>query len=288
MSLGMIALAAVIVLGVLGAVFGLMLGYASKVFHVEEDPRQAKIVECLPNANCGGCGYPGCAGYASAVVSGEAATNCCAAGGQEVADKVAAIMGVEAKKLTKRTAQVMCTGGGCAHLRYDYTGIADCLQAARMLGGGAAECTFSCYGYGTCASVCPQEAITVRDGAAHVDPAKCIACGKCVDICPRKIITIVPMATKRHVAITCSSKEKGADTRKHCDNGCIGCGICAKTCPKEAITVADNLAKIDYDKCVGCGLCAQKCPRHLITVDGKVPEIKPAAPKAAPAQDAAE
>lgn len=48
--------------------------------------------------------------------------------------------------------------------------------------------------------------------------------------------------------------------------------------------MVDNLAVIDYEKCIGCGICAQKCPRHLITVDGKVPEIKPAAPKpAAPA-----
>ncbi|MCQ4808384.1 4Fe-4S binding protein, partial [Intestinimonas massiliensis] len=42
------------------------------------------------------------------------------------------------------------------------------------------------------------------------------------------------------------------------------------------------LAKIDYSKCIGCTLCAQKCPRKLIVVDGKVPVVKPAAPKAAP------
>ena len=45
----------------------------------------------------------------------------------------------------------------------------------------------------------------------------------------------------------------------------------------------NNLAVIDYEKCIGCGICAQKCPRKLITVDGKVPEVKPAAPKATPA-----
>ena len=118
------------------------------------------------------------------------------------------------------------------------------------------------------------------DGVAKVDEDKCKACGKCVDVCPRHIIALVPYKTKRHVAITCSSKDKGPDVRKNCDNGCIGCTLCAKSCPKEAITMVDNLAVIDYDKCVGCGLCAQKCPRKLITVDGKVPEIKPAAPKA--------
>ena len=113
---------------------------------------------------------------------------------------------------------------------------------------------------------------------------KCKACSKCVDVCPRHIIALEPYKTKRHVTIPCSSHDKGVDARKVCDNGCIGCSLCAKSCPKEAITMVNNLAVIDYDKCVGCGLCAQKCPRHLITVDGKVPEVKPAAPKpAAPA-----
>ena len=51
--------------------------------------------------------------------------------------------------------------------------------------------------------------------------------------------------------------------------------------------MVNNLAVIDYEKCIGCGICAQKCPRKLITVDGKVPEVKPAAPKAAPAAAAA-
>ena len=98
-----------------------------------------------------------------------------------------------------------------------------------------------------------------------------------------EIIDLEPYKTKRHVTIPCSSHDKGVDARKVCDNGCIGCSLCAKSCPKEAITMVNNLAVIDYEKCIGCGICAQKCPRKLITVDGKVPEVKPAAPKAAPA-----
>ena len=50
---------AVAVLGILGAVFGLILAYASKVFAVEKDPREEAILGCLPGANCGGCGYTG-------------------------------------------------------------------------------------------------------------------------------------------------------------------------------------------------------------------------------------
>ena len=85
---------AIIVLGVLGAIFGALLAFASKIFHVEVDPKQAQIRECLAGANCGGCGYPGCDGYAAAVAAGEAPTNRCVAGGEATAARVAEIMGV--------------------------------------------------------------------------------------------------------------------------------------------------------------------------------------------------
>ena len=78
-------IAAVAVLAILGAVFGVILAFAAKIFAVEKDPREEAIAGVLPGANCGGCGYPGCAGYAAAVAAGKAATNCCAAGGDAVA-----------------------------------------------------------------------------------------------------------------------------------------------------------------------------------------------------------
>ena len=280
---------AIAVMGSLGAVFGLILGFAAKVFAVEVDPREEAISGCLPGANCGGCGYPGCGGYAAAVVKGEAPVNACAAGGAAVAAQIAEIMGVSAGDAVKMIAQVKCSGGGCEHLRYDYVGIHDCLAASRSLGGSAMECAYGCLGYGTCVSECPFDAIHVVDGVAKVDENACVGCGKCVAVCPKHIIDIIPRKTKKYVVISCSSHDKGVDTRKFCDDGCIGCTLCAKACPKEAIIMDNNLAKIDYEKCIGCGICAQKCPRKLITVDGKVPEPKPApAPKAAPAAPKAE
>ena len=279
-------IAAVAVLAILGAVFGVILAFAAKIFAVEKDPREEAIAGVLPGANGGGCGSPGCAGYAAAVAAGKAATNCCAAGGDAVAAQIAEIMGVKAEATVKEVAQVQCTGGCRGREKYNYVGISDCAAAARLPGGGPAGCSYGCLGLGTCEKVCPFDAIHVVDGVAKVDEEKCKACKKCVDACPRHIILLAPYKTKRHVAITCSSKDKGVVVRQVCDNGCIGCGLCAKACPKEAITVDKNLAVIDYDKCIGCGLCAQKCPRKLITVDGKVPEIKPAAPKAAPAAKA--
>ena len=58
---------AVIVLVVLGLAGGIILVLASKFMAVYEDPRIAQITECLAGANCGGCGYAGCADYAKAI-----------------------------------------------------------------------------------------------------------------------------------------------------------------------------------------------------------------------------
>lgn len=279
----------VVLLLVMGAVFGAILAFAAKVFAVEKDPKEEAILGCLPGANCGGCGFPGCAGYAAAVASGKAGVNNGAAGGEAVAAQIAQIMGVAAGESVKMVAAVHCTGCGADKTKYNYVGVQDCLAASRVAGGGALSCDFGCLGFGTCQKVCPFDAIHVKNGVAVVDEDKCKACSKCVDACPRHIIYLEPYKTKKHVAIHCSSKAKGPVVTKVCSNGCIGCSLCAKACPKQAITVENFLAKIDYDKCVGCGICAQKCPRGLITVDGVVPEKKPVPPKpAAPAAPKAE
>ena len=62
---------------VIGALLGVMLGVASKVFHVELDEREAKVTEMLPGYNCGGCGYPGCSGLAAALIGKETDTVSC-------------------------------------------------------------------------------------------------------------------------------------------------------------------------------------------------------------------
>ena len=71
---------AILVLGIMGGVFGLVLAIASKVFYVEKDERLEPVTEALPGANCGGCGYSGCAAYAQAIVDGKAKLGLCAAG----------------------------------------------------------------------------------------------------------------------------------------------------------------------------------------------------------------
>ena len=69
MNDGLLILFSVLILAGLGVILGLGLAFASKVFHVEVDTRVEDITAILPNANCGACGYPGCAGYAEAIVA---------------------------------------------------------------------------------------------------------------------------------------------------------------------------------------------------------------------------
>ena len=86
---------AIILLGTVGAIAALILFAVSKKFEVHEDPRIGQIQEALPGANCGGCGFPGCGGFANACFKAEALDGLyCPVGGQDVMKKVAEIKGV--------------------------------------------------------------------------------------------------------------------------------------------------------------------------------------------------
>ena len=61
---------AVIVLGSIALIAAVVLFVVSRKFSVAEDPRLEQVQEMLPGANCGGCGFPGCSGLASALVQG--------------------------------------------------------------------------------------------------------------------------------------------------------------------------------------------------------------------------
>lgn len=253
----------VLIFAGLGLVFGVVLAIASKVFFVKTEESVAKITEVLPGANCGGCGYAGCAQLAQAIADGKAPVTACTAGGPDVANKIAEVLGVEVGEMPHRMrAQVMCSGTGAhSQRKYIYAGVKDCIAAAK-LGGGDRVCPNGCTGLGTCVAACKFEAISVIDGVAVVDYKKCEGCGACVAACPKHIIKLMPYNSEHWVG--CMSVDKGAVTRKYCDVGCIACKICEKACPEQAITVNDFKASIDYDKCIGCGVCVEKCPRHII------------------------
>ena len=261
-------LLAMLVLGVLGGIFGGLLAFASKIFYVKVDPKQAAVREALAGANCGGCGYPGCDGYAAAVAKGEAPCNRCVAGGAETAARVAEIMGVSNDAAEKMVAFVPCSGGaGNAEMRFNYNGPKDC-QAAMLFGGKSNKlCTFACIGLGNCERACQFDAMHIENGVAKVDRYNCVGCGACVDACPKSIVKLIPESQK--IMPACRNMDKGAQVMKICKVGCIGCMKCQRECPAEAIKVVNFVAQVDTDKCIQCGHCADICPRHIITYFGK-------------------
>lgn len=258
----MSVLYSVISLAGLGLLFGVMITFASKKFEVEQDDRVERIVEVLPNANCGGCGFAGCQAYAKAVVDGDAAPDLCSAGGTEAAAKIGEILGIKIEKKEPVTAYVFCCGSAeNVTEKYSYDGIENCISAARV-SGGYKSCSFACLGFGNCVDACKFDAISIQDGIASVDTDKCVGCGACAKACPKALIHLIPKSAK--YVVKCSSRDKGVDTKNNCKGGCIGCKICEKNCPSDAIKVVDNVAVIDYSKCTSCGICAEKCPRRVI------------------------
>jgi NADPH-dependent glutamate synthase beta chain and related oxidoreductases len=186
----------VLVLFGIGFTAAVILAVASKVLYVYEDPRIAQVESVLAGANCGGCGYPGCAGAAQGVVEGRAGATVCVIGGDEVAANVAAIMGLEFSSMEKQIAFVDCTGGIRAEEIYEYAGVRDC-RAQNMLYNGSKMCPEGCLGFGTCVTACQFGAIEMGpDGYPVVDPALCTACGGCAQVCPRGVITIWGMSAR--------------------------------------------------------------------------------------------
>lgn len=240
-----------------------LLTLADAFFGVKEDETATAIRDCLPGANCGACGYSGCDGYAKALAEKTVEkTNLCVPGGDNVAKDIAAILGVEAEDVVERVAYVACNGTcNAVEVKYEYQGEKSC-YLANVAYSGNKSCIYACLGYGDCAVVCPQNAITVENGVARVNSRKCIGCGICVRACPNSIIHLIRDTSR--VVVECSNHDKGAQTRQYCSNGCIGCMKCQKACPNGAITVTNNLAQIDYSLCTGCGECVKVCPVHCI------------------------
>lgn len=254
---------AIILVTVIGLIGAVILVLAAKFMSVYEDPRVGEVNEVLPGANCGGCGYAGCADYAKAIVESGAPVNKCAVGGAACAAAIAAVMGVEAGSSDKIAAVVGCMGAtGVCKPKFEYQGIQTC-AAAKAVQGGPNMCSFGCLGLGDCTRACKFDAIHVTDGLAKVDLEKCVGCAACEAVCPQKIISLHSVSTEKPFVL-CHNHEKGPAVMKECSAGCIGCGMCARFCPEKAITIVDFLPQIDYDKCSGCYTCVDKCPKKII------------------------
>jgi len=237
---------AISTMGGLGFLFAGGLALADRKLRVEENPLIGKINDALPGANCGACGKAGCYDFAVNVVEGKAKVNGCPVGGDETAQAVALLMGVEAGATVKSIPRVMCRGGNAEAMRKlaEYYGPLSC-SAMDLVAGGEKMCYYGCLGGGECVEACPFNAMVMNeDGLPEVIEELCTGCGVCATACPRDIIEMHP--ADRNVFVFCKNHDDPKASKDVCSVACIGCGICARK-SDGGIIMDNNLGVIQYD-----------------------------------------
>ncbi len=201
----------------IGAVCGIILSAASKIFYVYEDPRIAKIESFLAGANCGGCGYAGCSAAAVAVVEGKAGPGVCVVAGPDTAANVGSVMGIEAGSAESRVSFNKCEGGLRAEDKFYYLGAMQC-NAVNAAYGGERECRIGCLGFGDCIKVCAFDAIDMGpEGYPVIDEKRCVGCGACERVCPKNVLEVVSLS----------------DRLLHVNSEDDALAPCRQTCPAE-------------------------------------------------------
>lgn len=163
---------ALLVVGSLSAIFGLLLGYAAIRFKVEGDPLADKIDKLLPQTQCGQCTFPGCRPYAEAIAQGEADINQCPPGGEATIQALAELLGVEAKPLNAENGETPS------------------LPLVAVIDEK------TCIGCTLCIQACPVDAIVGAAKHMHtIIEAECTGCKLCLPPCPVDCILMVPVKT---------------------------------------------------------------------------------------------
>jgi len=258
----------IISLSAIGTTAAIILYIVAQKFKVYEDPRIGQVEEILPAANCGGCGYPGCRGFAEALVKADdLSPYFCPVGGNETMAKAAEILGKVVDAKDPLVAVVRCSGSPAHRPRINqYDGASSCAISASLY-SGETGCQYGCLGLADCVEACDFDAIFMDDetGLPVVVDDKCTACGACVKACPNTIIELRKKNKKdRKIFVSCVNKDKGGIAKKSCAVACIGCGKCVKVCPYEAITLENFLAYNDPNKCKLCRKCVTECPTGAI------------------------
>lgn len=260
----MVIIYTILVALILSFLLGFLLGFFKKIFYIKVDPLQEQIRSVLPGANCGGCGYPGCDGYAASCASGIASADGCTAGGVAVAKAIGEILGVSVSA-EKQVILLACQGSKeHAQPKGEYVGVKTC-AAAKLAINGTKMCSWGCIGFGDCVNVCKFNALSMgEDGLPHVDKKNCTGCGMCVKTCPQKLFMKLPDSQEGAIALCSNRSQIKASILKNCKKGCIKCGKCERSCKKGAIKLVDGIPVVDYTLCDSCGDCVAGCPTHVL------------------------
>ena len=161
-------LAALLTLGALATLIGIVLGYAAIRFRVENDPVVDQIDALLPQTQCGQCTYAGCRPYAEAIAAGEADINQCPPGGEVTIQALADLLGLDPKPLNPEHGE---------HQEKTVVYIDENV----------------CIGCTLCIQACPVDAIVGAAKQMHtVITSECTGCNLCIPPCPVECIHIVP------------------------------------------------------------------------------------------------
>jgi len=254
---------AISTLAALSFLFASLLVLAHKKLHVDEDPRIDAAHQLLPETNCGACGYPGCLGFAEAMVEGSALPGKCTVISEYEREFIAEFLGIDVGAEEKVVARLACAGGtNVARNRALYQGLRSC-RAAELVAGGGKSCFWGCLGLGDCEVVCEPDAIIMNEHELPIviDDA-CNACGDCVDACPKDLFSLHPVSHRLWVA--CKNLEQGDAPVEDCEVACDACGKCAVDAPDDVITMVANLPVVDYEKNHNVRGAIERCPTGAI------------------------
>lgn len=263
----MAVIISILVMGIIGGLFGLVLAVLDKTLRVKEDPIVEQVVELLPGLNCGACGQAGCTAFAKNVAKNKDLGTGCLPLDEEINEQIADIIGAAHIGMPKLKLITKCSATCQQQKRsFEYRGPESC--AVVDVSGGNIDCKYGCLALGDCVRVCPVEALTIEEGTVVIDNETCIDCGACVRTCPRALLEFADVGdSKEYYVVGCSNPEDALSTKKVCSVGCIGCGICIKLVKESPYYLENKISRLDYKKAQGredIQIAMDKCPVKII------------------------